>query len=421
MVDGQFVSELELEDLHEIRVGDAIFKFVEAGAESYARYRIDGAIAERRRPRPGPVPLRLAATRIVGGYQIRLLLRALERVAQERDLGRHPRRERHRQGGVRARAPRRRAAARAPFQAINCAAIPRDAARERAVRLQARRVHRRRPRQGRASSARPTAARCSSTRSATCRSTRRRSCCACCSRRRSSRSARRRRSASTSASCARPTAISTQLQRDGALPRRSLRAPERVRVRLPPLRERKEDIFILCRAHAGAPRARPDLRPHVLVHDGALALRLAVQRARARGAIKRGVALATATSSTRRTCPTRSRTAMQEYGVLTAEGDVFDRGPATAPSGRDSPFARAPATRAPWSRRPAATLRRSAGRRARREQAARSGTPTEHELRALLDAPPRQRGGRRAGVRQGADAGAPLAEEVRDRRRADYR
>ena len=42
LVDGQFIREVALEDLHEIRVGDAIFKFVEAGAESYARYRIDG-------------------------------------------------------------------------------------------------------------------------------------------------------------------------------------------------------------------------------------------------------------------------------------------------------------------------------------------------------------------------------------------
>ena len=33
MVDGAYVGEIELEPNHEIRVGDAIFKFVEAGVE----------------------------------------------------------------------------------------------------------------------------------------------------------------------------------------------------------------------------------------------------------------------------------------------------------------------------------------------------------------------------------------------------
>ena len=34
MVDGQFVHEVELQHLHEIRIGDAIFKFVESAAPS---------------------------------------------------------------------------------------------------------------------------------------------------------------------------------------------------------------------------------------------------------------------------------------------------------------------------------------------------------------------------------------------------
>src|SRR5271170_439681 len=40
MVDGQFVQEIELQHLHEIRVGDAIFKYVEAGAERFVPYRL---------------------------------------------------------------------------------------------------------------------------------------------------------------------------------------------------------------------------------------------------------------------------------------------------------------------------------------------------------------------------------------------
>ena len=69
MVDGQFIQEVELQHLHEIRVGDAIFKFVQAGAESYARYRIDSTIL-------GASPSETAAHRaqrgrIVGGASVR--------------------------------------------------------------------------------------------------------------------------------------------------------------------------------------------------------------------------------------------------------------------------------------------------------------------------------------------------------------
>ena len=37
LVDGEFVGDIALEHLHEIRVGDAIFKFVQAGAEVYRK------------------------------------------------------------------------------------------------------------------------------------------------------------------------------------------------------------------------------------------------------------------------------------------------------------------------------------------------------------------------------------------------
>ena len=69
---------------------------------------------------------------------------------------------------------------------------PRDAARERALRARARRVHRRDRQTGRACSRRPTAARSSSTRSARSRRRCRSSCCACCRSARSGASARTR-------------------------------------------------------------------------------------------------------------------------------------------------------------------------------------------------------------------------------------
>ena len=48
LVNGQPVTEAELEPLHELRIGDAMFKFVDEGAEEYAAYRIDGAMLGRR-------------------------------------------------------------------------------------------------------------------------------------------------------------------------------------------------------------------------------------------------------------------------------------------------------------------------------------------------------------------------------------
>jgi DNA-binding NtrC family response regulator len=114
IVDGEFVQEVVLEPLHEIRIGDAIFKFVQAGAESYARYRIDGTILG------GGAAGRGA---IVGGYQIDRLAEALRRVSRtelsvillgESGTGKEVfARELHDWSG-------RKGA----FQAVNCAAIP---------------------------------------------------------------------------------------------------------------------------------------------------------------------------------------------------------------------------------------------------------------------------------------------------------
>jgi DNA-binding NtrC family response regulator len=75
LVNGERVGADRLEPLDEIRIGDAIFKFVDQGAEEYGRYRIDGSMAPgaaRRAARPSP---------LVGGYQIDRIVAELERVA----------------------------------------------------------------------------------------------------------------------------------------------------------------------------------------------------------------------------------------------------------------------------------------------------------------------------------------------------
>jgi DNA-binding NtrC family response regulator len=121
LVGGRFVREAPLEPLQEIRVGDAIFKFVDVGAEGYLPYRIDGAWLggegdEPARARPG-------AGRIVGGYRIARLAASLHEVARselsvllcgESGTGKE----------VFARQLHDWSGRRGPFQAINCAAIP---------------------------------------------------------------------------------------------------------------------------------------------------------------------------------------------------------------------------------------------------------------------------------------------------------
>jgi DNA-binding NtrC family response regulator len=121
LVDGEFVQEVVLEPLHEIRVGDAIFKFVQAGAEAYARHRIDGMILGAH---PGEdTDPRARRGRIVGGYQIDKLASALKRVAKtelsvivlgESGTGKE----------VFAAQLHEWSARRGNFQAVNCAAIP---------------------------------------------------------------------------------------------------------------------------------------------------------------------------------------------------------------------------------------------------------------------------------------------------------
>jgi DNA-binding NtrC family response regulator len=122
IVDGGFVSEIVLEHLHEIRVGDAIFKFVEAGAESYARYRIDGTILGGEGG-PTDTRTRRGTNTIIGGYQLDRVADAIRRVSRtelsvillgESGTGKE----------VFAQQLHAWSGRRGAFQAVNCAAIP---------------------------------------------------------------------------------------------------------------------------------------------------------------------------------------------------------------------------------------------------------------------------------------------------------
>ncbi|MGC4089746.1 MAG: sigma 54-interacting transcriptional regulator [Polyangiaceae bacterium] len=75
LVNGQRVQQDALDSFDEVRIGDALFKFVEHGAEEFARYRIDGSMVH------GARRYAAHATSLVGGYQMDRIVADLERVA----------------------------------------------------------------------------------------------------------------------------------------------------------------------------------------------------------------------------------------------------------------------------------------------------------------------------------------------------
>jgi transcriptional regulator with PAS, ATPase and Fis domain len=75
LLDGHLVREARLESGQEIRVGDAILKFVDHDVLGYARYRIDGELQ--------PNAERLSAsTKVLGGYQIDRIAAEVGRIAE---------------------------------------------------------------------------------------------------------------------------------------------------------------------------------------------------------------------------------------------------------------------------------------------------------------------------------------------------
>jgi DNA-binding NtrC family response regulator len=75
LVNGRPILEAELEPLDELRIGDAVLKLVEEGAEEHAAYRIDGVMlgnARRRATQPSA---------LVGGLQMDRITAELERIA----------------------------------------------------------------------------------------------------------------------------------------------------------------------------------------------------------------------------------------------------------------------------------------------------------------------------------------------------
>lgn len=116
-VDGRRITEERLEPSCEIRVGDAILKFVDDEIDAYARYRIDGSMT------PGENRLARAPSDLVGGMVIDRIVAELHRIAPtvlsvlvlgESGTGKE----------VVARELHKKSGRRGQFCAVNCAAIP---------------------------------------------------------------------------------------------------------------------------------------------------------------------------------------------------------------------------------------------------------------------------------------------------------
>lgn len=116
LVDGHPVRSTVLESNAEVRIGDALLKYVDAGARCGAAYRIDGQLVTGARRR-------VASTDLVGGMQMDRIAAEIEKIAAtplsvmllgESGTGKE----------VAARELHRKSGRQGQFQAINCAAIP---------------------------------------------------------------------------------------------------------------------------------------------------------------------------------------------------------------------------------------------------------------------------------------------------------
>jgi transcriptional regulator with GAF, ATPase, and Fis domain len=124
-VDGYRVREARLEHGQELRIGDAILKFISSQAEAYAPYRIDGSLEPGAERQGGHI------AGLIGGYQMDRVAHQIRLVAREAPHAMSPLSvlllgESGTGKEVVAQAIHEQSGRRGPFRAVNCAALPKD-------------------------------------------------------------------------------------------------------------------------------------------------------------------------------------------------------------------------------------------------------------------------------------------------------
>jgi DNA-binding NtrC family response regulator len=123
LLDGRLIREARLEHGQELRVGDAILKFVDQDIAAYERFRLDGELAVAATNQPTAGDVTDPDEQFVGGFQLQRIASEVQRIARsplsvmllgESGTGKE----------IVARAIHQQSGKSGAFCAVNCAAIP---------------------------------------------------------------------------------------------------------------------------------------------------------------------------------------------------------------------------------------------------------------------------------------------------------